>query len=422
MRLRPELAGVRLAAAIALLAGAWLSSGAAPLLAAAAGALDPADFARDYVIARARLADGRDAPAPEGEDGNRRAVEFGAPVQRLYGAPYHAHPPPARLVVRPLGLLSWRGAALVWATGSLLALGWLAISLLRIAAPEREPARAQVALAFVVLALWPPALHCLEKGQWSIWLAALLAAGFVALERDRQGRAGVFFALAAVFKATPIVILGVLVLRFRRAARAMAATLAIAILASLAVDGVTPWRAFLGGAARNATIWAPWDANTASLAAISARLFGAPGPFATPWLAAPQLAAGLFDLAALAFVLAAFLALRRSTRPSPSALAAWLALPVLLNPLGWSHVLLMLLVPLAVALREGDWPTQRTALGAVVVLSIPRATLARLAGPLPVPPGRGLVLGLHAVAAVALFVALLANARPKRPAPAPAQS
>jgi hypothetical protein len=407
----PRAPRARLALAVVLVAAAWLADGVDPFLAAATGALSPADLARDYVTARARLVDGRGAPPPEGEDGNARAIEFGAPEQLLYGAPYHAHPPPARLLIRPLGLLSWRSAALVWAAGSLLALGWLAISLMWLAAPGAPPPGARVALAFAALALWPPVLHCLEKGQWSILLAALLADGLVALTTERPRRAGFLFGLAAALKATPILLLGLLAVRYRRAAVAMAATVTVAVVASLAADGAAPWRAFLGGAARNAAIWAPWSANTASLAGLTGRLFGAPGPFSRPWIAAPSLAAALFTLMTGAFVLAALRALRRPAPPR-STVAAWLALPVLANPLGWSHVLILMLAPLAVAFRDGSVATRRGAWAALIVFSIPRAVLAHLAGPLPVAPVRGLVLSLPAVAAAALFVALLRDPSP----------
>ncbi|HVZ88427.1 MAG TPA: glycosyltransferase family 87 protein [Polyangia bacterium] len=399
---------------------AWVSAGVAPLRDTLSGVRQPADFARDYVTARARIEDGRGAPPPEGEAGNARAVRYGAPVVALLGAYYHAHPPPARLPVRPLGLLPWPAAAGVWAVGSLLALGWLAISLLALWGHD-APGGARVGGAFVLLLLWPPVLHAFEKGQWSIWLAALLAAGMVDLGRGRQTRAGVLFGLAAALKLTPVVLLGLLVLQFRRAARAMVLTGAAAVAASLAIDGLAPWRAFLAGAARNAAVWAPWTANTASLAGVLARLFGPPGPFARPWIAFPGLPAALFDLTAMAFLAIAAWATVRGRRSSravapPAAVALWLTLPVLLNPLGWTHVLVMLLAPLAVAVRDGAARTRALALGALVLFSIPRETLAALAGPTPVAPGRGLLLGVHAAGVVALFVALAVETRRTRAA------
>jgi alpha-1,2-mannosyltransferase len=397
---------------------------------AAHGARAPVDFARDYVTARARLEDGRGVPPPEGEAGNARAARYGAPEVPLYGAYYHAHPPPTRLLTLPFALAPWRQAAWLWIAASILMLAWLAISLTRIASRGAAPAPSRVALAGILLAFWPPVLHCLEKGQWSIVLAALLAAGLLALGSDRQRRAGVLFGLAAAIKLTPLVLIVPLALRFQRAARAMAATLAIAVAASLAVDGLAPWRAFLAGAGRNAAIWAPWAANTASPAGIYARLFDPPSEFSRPLVAVPGLAPIAFAVTGCGLFVAALLALRSRTIPpsssspapprhSATALAAWLTLPVLLNPLGWSHVLLMLLAPLAIAARDGSPRTRQLAFLVLALTTIPRLTLARLTGPLPIAPGRGLVLGVHAVAAVILFVALMGARRAEPPTTTP---
>jgi hypothetical protein len=414
---------VRRAAAV-VVAACWLAAGAEPLVDAARGARDPVDFARDYVAARARLEDGR-GPAPDGDAANARAVRLGAPPAVLLGAIYYIHPPPAVLPVLPLAALPWRGAALAWLAASLLALGWLAHSLLALAARGQPPAPARVALATAALALWPPVLHGLEKGQWSILIAALLAAGLRALEGERPRRAGVLFGLAAALKVTPLVLAVVLVLRHRRAAAAMLATFAAAVAATVAVSGVGPWRAFLGGAARNAAVWAPWIANTASPAGVYARLF-AGGPFARPLFEAPALANAAFDLTAAALIVAALLGLRAvaRARPSPAGaagggeaagetaiLAAWLTFPVLLNPLGWTHVVVMLLAPLVIAVRDGGPRTRRVAFFVLAALTVPREALARFAGPIPVAPIRGLALGLHAAAAVALFATLLRVAR-----------
>jgi uncharacterized membrane protein len=415
---------------VVMVAAAWLSAGVAPLVDAADGARDPVDFARDYVTARARLEDGRGAPPPEGEAGNARAARYGAPEVPLYGAYYHAHPPPIRLLTLPFALAPWRQAARLWTAASIVMLAWLAISLLRIASRGTAPAPSRVALAGILLAFWPPVLHCLEKGQWSIILAVLLAEGLLALEANRQRRAGILFGLAAAIKATPLVLLVLLALRFRRAARAMATTLAIAVAASLAVDGLAPWRAFLAGAGRNAAIWAPWAANTASPAGVYARLFDPPSEFSHPLVAAPALATLAFALTTIALFTTALLAVRPRPaapspppsdppRPSSTTLVAWLTLPVLLNPLGWSHVLIMLLAPLAIAARDGSPRTRQLAFVVLTLITIPRLTLARLAGPLPIAPGRGLVLGLHAAAAIILFVALIHLRRAEPPTTTP---
>jgi hypothetical protein len=96
-----------------------------------------------------------------------------------------------------------------------------------------------------------------------------------------------------------------------------------------------------------------------------------------------------------------------------------MALPVVLNPLGWTHVAVMLLVPMAVAFRAGGPRTRLVAAGALVVLTIPRQSLVAWAGSMPLAPATGLVVGAHAFAAAALTVALLADGAARPPVAAP---
>jgi hypothetical protein len=68
---------------------------------------------------------------------------------------------------------------------------------------------------------------------------------------------------------------------------------------------------------------------------------------------------------------------------------------------------LMLLAPLAVLMRDAQ---RRTRIGVVLVLaalSVPRQRLAEWAGAVPVGPEGGTLLGLHAFAALGMFVMLL---------------
>jgi len=400
----------RALASLVLIAACWLSSGSAPLTDAVAGARDPADFVRDYVTARARLEDGRGAP-PVGDEGNARAERLGAPRAELLGGPYYIHPPPALLPVLPLALLPWHAAALAWALLSLAALVWLAWSLACLWAPEAPPAAWRFGGLAALLPLWPPALHCLEKGQWSIGLAALLAAGYRALERERPARAGALFAAAASVKATPVVLLGLLAARDRRAAAVMALGVAALAACATAVGGSAPWRAFFADAPHDIVVWATWLANTVSLQGVFARLWSA-GPYTRPLADAPALSRLAF-LATGGVLLAAAVAVgvrrRRAGGLDACGAAAWMALPVLLNPLGWTHVAVMLLVPLTIALRDGGPRTRAVAVLALAALSVPRQSLIAWSGPMPIAPVPGLLLGLHAFAALALYLALLAD-------------
>jgi hypothetical protein len=404
-------------AVAAMVVAAWASAGVTPFEEAVLGAGAPVDFVRDYVTAAARLEHGR-GPAPEGEAGNDAAVALGAPRVPLLGGPFHLHPPPALLPVLPLVPLGFRGAALAWLGLSLLALGGLARIGLELTAAEWGRSPARVALVFGLLALWPPVLHDLAKGQWSILLAALLAAGWLALERGRETAAGVWLGVAASLKMTPLVLLGFLVLRHRRAAVAMAATVGALALVATAVTGLEPWRAFFADAPRDVAAWDTWIANTASLRGLVVRVAGG-GAFARPLLDARSAAQTAFAaLAALGAIVVTVLATWRAPRGGGASnerplVAAWMLLAIFLNPLAWTHTLVMALVPLAVLAR---FVPVAVSAGALIVLTIPRQTLAVLAGATPTAPGRGLALSLHAMALLVVFSFALAQARGDREA------
>jgi hypothetical protein len=312
--------------------------------------------------------------------------------------------------------LGFGGAALAWVAISVVALGALAFVLVALVA-TREPLGTRWTIgAFALLVLWPPVLHNLEKGQWSILLAALVALGFHALEQRQPRAAGVWLGLAASFKATPILLMGFLVLRQRRAAWSMGATLAAAGLISLAVGGIAPWSAWIADVPRDVAAWQTWGANTASLNGLLARLL-AGGPFARPIVALPALARALNVSLSLGLVAILSVLTRRApatTKNERRLFAGWVALVVVLNPLAWTHTAILALIPIALLATEAPI----AAAAALVALSVPRETLAALGGPQPVSPGRGLVLSLHALALLLLFgISLRTGSAPPRDLP-----
>lgn len=385
--------GVRRVVTVVALAAAWISAGATPLEGALAGAPEPTDFARDYVSVEAHV-------RGDVEVGNGYAASLGVPAVVLLDAPYYAHPPTALLALLPFAPLGFRAAALAWLCVSMVALGSLAFMLSGIVAPDRSP---RVALAaFALLTLWPPVLHDLAKGQWSILLATLVAAGWRALDRGQARAAGIWLGLAAALKATPLLLLAYLWLRRRRAAWAMVATLAALVALSVARFGLTPWRAWVAQARPNVLAWQTWIASTASINGAVARLLTA-SAFCRPLIDNPALARAL-TLALAALLLGATAVATRVAAPSSRddrrLFAAWTALVVLLNPLGWTHTVIVALVALALLVEDAP----RAAIAAVLVLlTVPRETLAALAGPLPVSPGRGLALSIHAAALLVLL-------------------
>lgn len=142
------------------------------------------------------------------------------------------YPPVVVLAFLPFGLLGPIAAFL--AVTALSVAAGLAVARLVAADGRRagvEVARLDRALlaGFCVLSIH--AAPTLVNGQLNLLLGALLAVGFVALERDRSRPAGVAFGLAATVKLVPAVV-GAYLLR-RRAWRAIGAATAtgVALLA-----------------------------------------------------------------------------------------------------------------------------------------------------------------------------------------------
>jgi alpha-1,2-mannosyltransferase len=369
----------------------------------------PADFTRDFVGSHALLYGGVETVAAlEGQAANDYAASVGAPRLALYDGPYYTHPPAAALVVLPLVPLGFRLAAVAWFVASVAALAWLARLLAEMLATPRAPGPWMMVGLFVLLTLWPPVLHNLAKGQWSIFLAVGLAAGWRAIHREHGHRGGAWVGMAASFKLTPLLLLGYLGLRHRRAALAMGVTFAALTLAG-AATGDTGLR-FVMDINRNTDTWQTWTANTASVNGLVARLFVG-GPWARPLWHAPTFARVL--TLAIAAVLA-FLALRATQRgghSDASVYGAWCVLAVLLNPLAWSHTLVIALLPLVLLMRRA----RPSALFAIaLVFTIPRQTLARIAALAPGEPAMAPVVSLHALAALALFALALHVAATER--------
>jgi hypothetical protein len=299
---------------------------------------------------------------------------------------------------------------------------------------------------FVLLALWPPVLTNLELGQWSIALAALLAAGHHAWERGDRLRGAGWMAAAAALKLTPVVLLPAVLLRDRRAAWRFAAVLAGICLCALPLGGLAAWIALFRESGPNADAWQTFWHNTLSFRGLWARLFVG-GQFARPLFSAPGLARALTIAPTLALFGVAVAATRRAAHAPADrdregcVLALWYVLVVVLNPLGWPHYAILLLLPAGLAARaarhartpaspaassaasSADRPALlATALG-LVLLTIPKETLFLVAAPFPMPPLPALVLSLHLLGALCVFAAAARGALrvpgPAAPGPRP---
>jgi hypothetical protein len=395
----------------------WLSAGFFPFSHALREVFRPNDFTPDYVTAVAWTRLGQPGRGwPEVLDrgtANAYAASVGARSVRLLG-PYYVHPPPALLPVLPLAALPYRAATAAWLVLSLLLLAALASLLAPLAAEAGLPLRP--ALLFPLLALWPPVLTNLELGQWSIVLGTLLAAGHRAWERGDRRQGATWMAAAAGLKLTPVVLLAALSLRDRRAARRFTVVLAGICLLALPVGGIAAWIALLRESGPNTEAWQTFWHNTLSFRGLWARLFTG-GQFARPLASAPLLARILTMGSNVALLGVAVAATRRAARGPADrdregcVMALWYVLLVVLNPLGWPHYAILLLLPACLAARAArhalapDRPALLLSAAGLLMLTIPKETLFLAAAPFPMAPLPALWLSIPLLGALCVFAA-----------------
>lgn len=396
-----------------MLALCWLSAGPLPYREAGQALLMPNDFTPDYVVAATWLKQGRCGhPWPAVLDratANDHARTLGAPRIRLLG-PYYTHPPPALAPILPLAPLGYTGAVAAWLAISIGLVGviaWLVAPIIAAAGVRIRPPH-----LFGLLLLWPPVLSCLEQGQWTIALATTMALGHVAWERRRPAQGAVWMAVATALKLSPLVAFPGMALRSRRAALWFGAALLAIVVACLPFGGVSAWVALFREAGPNTFAWQTYWQNTTSINGLASRLF-LDGMMSSPLVVSP-LAARLVRLLASGALVG--LALWASWRvrgrdldrdQEGCVLALWYLLPAMLNPLGWPHYALLLLLPAALAARgaaaRGDGRAGHLILAGVALATVPKETLYLLTQPFPVPSPRCAVLSMHLYAGLLVF-------------------
>jgi hypothetical protein len=211
-------------------------------------------------------------------------------------------------------------------------------------------------------------------------------------------------------KVMPGAVVAFFVARKPRAAASALGTVALLVTATLPLVGLTAWKIFLGASRPNVQALETWYANTASLHGLVARLFIG-GAYAQPLIAAPMFGRALqAALSAGLVALATAATFRRRQAPrlgegDRALFALWTTLAVLMNPLAWAHSVVLLALPFAL-LASARAPVGRALLAsALVLVSIPKETLYRLAGPPPTTALSALPLSVHALGALLVFAA-----------------
>lgn len=378
-----------------------LSSGLKPWAAAIAGAFLPADLAADAAAARLFV----QRISPYGPAIRQAHVEItGLPFAATL--PYFPHPPFSLIVGLPMAFLSFQAAAMGWFAVTMALVFALAV-LLHEAGPVDGNRRIGVAQLWLLLLVWPPVLYNLEKGQWSVLVAVLLALAWHALDRCDLRTGAIWAGVAASVKVFPVVLGAYFVMRSFRAVTWFAATGFVLLAVPLAWIGPQSFTAFVGESRQNLPYWESFPLVMFSIhGAISRALIG--GQWAEPFVYAPTTARMLE-----ACVLAVLLGLamwttvqaKRGAADHSLAFLTWIALLPILNPLGLGHNGVLLALPILVlgrTLAASGRPWQRWGWSvAVILVSVPKQTIWRFAAP-PTAPLEGV-----AIAALPMWGALL---------------
>ena len=343
---------------------------------------------------------------------------LGIPAEAGY--PYFPHPPVAVVLTWPIAGLPFSSAALIWFAGSLALLFALSVLLAEVVscrevgAKGGGPSTSTTMAVFLLLLAWPPVLYNLEKGQWSIIVALLLAFAWRSLRRAQPAAAGACIGAAAAVKIFPVLLAGYLLTRSHRALVWALVVGAIATFVPLMWMGHLALPAFIRQSQGNLTYWETWPAVTHSIHGAAARLFTG-GRWAQPLVSVPMLTRFLVALASIALLVVAMIVTGRQRLPDEregARFAAWNILLVTMNPLSMGHNAVLLALPIVLLVRglahdRRTWPRAAWMAG-VVLASIPRQTIVSLA-PVPVDPWRGLgIVALPMWGTLFLFAAAIA--------------
>lgn len=288
----------------------------------------------------------------------------------------------------PLAWLSYEAAARFWLVFELCCLGITVALFFR--ALELEFQWRQWALACFLALGWVPVLDDLWLGQFSLCLLALFMGAWVCLRENKDWQGGLLLGVLMTLKLTGWPIVLFLALRRRwRSAFAAGACFATLHLIAITVHGWVLVRDYyLKVGPQLSAHYRPHDANF-SLWTIGTRLFTESGlNFAlTPLWQAPLLAKlvnVLLPIIVLALALWFAWRLETQARSFDAAFALLLGASCVLNPIAWTHYLMLAAPALALLVRrlhKGDWPRRLTyqTLALVWPLALAQLTFVSLA-------------------------------------------
>jgi alpha-1,2-mannosyltransferase len=316
----------------------------------------------------------------------------------------YLYPPPTLGLMALMAQLPYPAAQVPWAGFQLaLLIAAVVIVLRAIDCPLDSTTAVVIAAVFL---LSTSVAELFRWGQFDMVVLLLLAVAFAAAKRGRDSLIGGALGLAIVAKVTPVLYLGVLLLRRRGRALAVAtatvAALAVATLLWLGPDIYPQWLrslAHVGGAA--GTLGSPQ--NMSLHAFVCQALTGGATPGVDLGWSAARLSAHLL-CGGIVLLTGLWMYAQRRVLTTADCLAAAVPVALLVSPVTWTSHGVQLLIPLAVltdaVLRQPRvrW-CDATGLAAIMVLYT-NWPVARFA--LDLPAFAGLLAGPTALFAAAL--------------------
>lgn len=309
------------------------------------------DFIQEYLLARAVLT-GVDPylPLPE-----LSKILMGELPVGLLPHPL-PHPPPAVLLALPFGLLSYETSAAAWFIFEIICIGAAVFLLVRYLFPN--PRAVHFMGAAVLVLIWSPVKDELVVGQWMSVLLLLLVLAWLLFRKNKDIAGGLLIGLVVALKLTawPVVLFLVLRRRWKAVFAAGGAVLAAHLVSGLLMGFDRLWFYYTEVGGQVTLLYRAHERNF-SVWSIGYRLFEGTGSTAGASISAPPLVSLPLVAPVIGYVLMVLLlsvCLYLSVRASDFDISVGILVcaSMVINPVAWSHYLVMALLPVAVLLRQ----------------------------------------------------------------------
>jgi Glycosyltransferase family 87 len=253
--------------------------------------------------------------------------------------------PPFLVCFEPLTWMRPRVAFWIWIAINFSA---LAIAMYLLLAHRRGLTGRTALLLAALMLMSAPVNLSFYWGQSQLIILALIVAAMRAMERDRDGTAGLLIAVGALLRAYPLLLVGYFVLRRKWRAVIFATTgIAAGGFATIAILGLPQTLNFIHGGLWLTDYSVVSRVDNLSLGPFVSRMFWSltgtrPGSSADR---VRRAAIATADLVVLGLTIRATLADANRGDPDWRIYSLWIATAVMLTPVGWHHYLVLLAIP-----------------------------------------------------------------------------